>query len=529
MRQLLEKYLRQTNHLSISTTDLALQLVSHPDHPSVKAITDTLDYFGVENLAVSVPKDSISELPRHFLALLNEKGGNEIVLTTQLGNRIKLEYEGSNVEKPSREKFIDQWTGTCIVIEPAARKEKLQKSFDVKVLSIVGVSVLLIAAGIHSLNSAGLFVLGLSLAGVYLSYLALNEELGQNNKMVARMCSSLGNSSGCKAVINTKSGTLPGGILLSDLSFSYFAGYALLLALFGFNVSYSALLSLAGIPFLLFSLYQQAWALKQWCALCLGIGLLMVLHAVFVFYELAGVILLPVDIAYFTKATMVLSVAFAVVMVAKPWAVDHLQLGKTKFEFLKFKRNQNLFTTLLHQHKLSEPFLVREAEIVFGAKDPTVVLTMVSNPLCGYCVAAFKAYDKILSVQSNKVQIRLILSVPISQLENPATQIALRLLEVYYETGPKAAWLMLQNWFDNRDVDGWMTAHGRAAKPSMWFSTLEIHKNWCDKNDIRYTPATVIDGYLFPKEYFVEDLPLLIGDLLLEKNIDARERIEVLV
>ncbi|HRX00919.1 MAG TPA: hypothetical protein P5280_15600, partial [Cyclobacteriaceae bacterium] len=129
----------------------------------------------------------------------------------------------------------------------------------------------------------------------------------------------------------------------------------------------------------------------------------------------------------------------------------------------------------------------------------------------------------------NKVQIRLILSVPISQLENPATQIALRLLEVYYETGPKAAWLMLQNWFDNRDVDGWMTAHGRAAKPSMWFSTLEIHKNWCDKNDIRYTPATVIDGYLFPTEYFVEDLPLLIGDLLLEKNIDARERIEVLV
>lgn len=529
MRKLLEKYLRQSNHYSISSTDLALQLVSHPDHPSIKAITDTLDYFGVENLAASVPKDFISELPRHFLALLNEKGGNEIVLTTQSGNRIKLEYDGSNIKKLSLGKFKDQWTGTCIVIEPAARKEKLQRSFDVKALATIGILVLLIAAGIQSLNSAGLFVLGVSLAGLYLSYLALNEELGQNNRVAARMCSTLGHSSGCQAVINAKSGTLPGGILLSDLSFSYFAGYALLLALFGFNVSYSALLALAGIPFLLFSLYQQAWVLKQWCALCLGIGLLMGLQAVFVFYELAGVTLLPVDVAYFTKATMILSAVFAVVLVAKPWAADHLQLRKTKFEFLKFKRNENLFTTLLQQHKLPEPTLAREAELVFGAKDPAVVLTVVSNPLCGYCTAAFKAYDKILSAQSNKVQIRLILSVPISQPENPATQIALRLLELYHETGPKTAWLMLQNWFDNRNVEGWMKSHGRAAKPSMWFSTLEIHKNWCDKNDIHYTPATVIDGYLFPTEYFVEDLPLLIGDLLLEKNIDARERIEVLV
>lgn len=529
MRQLLEKYLRQSNHYSISSMDLALQLVSHPDHPSIKSITDTLDYFGIDNLAANVPKNFISKLPPHFLALLNEKGGNEVALVTQSGNRIKLEYDRSNSEKLTREEFINKWTGTCIVIEPAARKEKLRKSFDIWALALTGFSILFIAAGIQNLNSAGLFVLTLILAGIYLSYLVLNEELGQNSKIAARMCSTIGNSSGCTAVINSKTAALPGNLLLSDLSFSYFAGYALVLVLFGFDASYSAFLVVTGIPFLLFSLYQQTWVLKQWCALCLGIGLLMAVHAAFVFYLLGSVTPLPVDVKYATNASLVLSAVFAVVLVAKPWASDHLQLRKTKFEFLKFKRNQNLFTTLLHQQRLDEPELPEEGEVIFGAIDPVLVLTVVSNPLCGYCAGAFKAYDKILTTQSDKVQIRLVLSVPVSQQENPSTMIALRVLETYREAGANSAWLLLKEWFDDRDVERWLKSNGKASRPSSWFSTLEQHKNWCDKNDIRYTPATVIDGYLFPKEYIVEDIPLLIGDLLLEKNIDTREKLEMVV
>lgn len=529
MRKLLEKYLRQSNYYSISSTDLALQLVSHPDHPSIKAITDTLDYFGIENLAASVPKNSISELPPHFMALLNEKGGNEVVLVTQSDNRIKLQDDMLKTEKLSREEFINRWTGTCLVIEPAARKEKLRKNFDVRALALIGVSILFIAAGIQSLNSDGLFVLALSLVGTYLSYLVLNEELGQNSQMAARMCSTLGNSSGCTAVINSKSGALPGNLLLSDLSFTYFAGYALVLVLFGFDASYSTFLALTGIPFLLFSLYQQAWVLKQWCALCLGIGLLMAIHASFVFYQMGNAPMLPADVSYATKATLVLSVVFALVLVGKPWAIDQLQLPKTRFEFLKFKRNQNLFVTLLHQNAVSDIFLAPENEIVFGAKNPSVVLTVVSNPLCGYCTQAFKVYDNILSTQAENVQFRMLLSVPISQQENPSTQIALRILEAYHEIGSNRAWELLRDWFNDREVDKWIKKHKEAAKPSSWNMILEQHKKWCDKNNIHYTPATVVDGYLFPATYSVDDLPMLIGDLILEKRIEMKENVEMAV
>ena len=82
-----------------------LHLLTHPDHPSVKAITDTLDYFGVENLAANVPKDALEQLPKTFLALIKEDNGDELVLVQQKERRIKLTHI-SEKKKPLQKKFF---------------------------------------------------------------------------------------------------------------------------------------------------------------------------------------------------------------------------------------------------------------------------------------------------------------------------------------------------------------------------------------------------------------------------------------
>ena len=68
--KILQSYLKKEGY-SINLDDFKLQLLSNPSYPSVKSITDTLDYFGVENIAANVPKDALNQLPNFFLAILS--------------------------------------------------------------------------------------------------------------------------------------------------------------------------------------------------------------------------------------------------------------------------------------------------------------------------------------------------------------------------------------------------------------------------------------------------------------------------
>ena len=49
MEQIILSLLTNNSYLDINRELLNLQLLSHPDYPSLKAITDTLDYFEIEN------------------------------------------------------------------------------------------------------------------------------------------------------------------------------------------------------------------------------------------------------------------------------------------------------------------------------------------------------------------------------------------------------------------------------------------------------------------------------------------------
>ena len=53
MDKLIILLLRKFKIYKIAINDLNLKLISHSEYPSVKAITDTLDYFGIENVGGS--------------------------------------------------------------------------------------------------------------------------------------------------------------------------------------------------------------------------------------------------------------------------------------------------------------------------------------------------------------------------------------------------------------------------------------------------------------------------------------------
>src|SRR5690606_5370882 len=82
MSLLLEKFLIKNNYTHFNKNDISLQLLIHPNNPSFRAMTDTLDYFGIDNVAANVPEQALELLPDDFLTVI-EDNGSKLVLATK--------------------------------------------------------------------------------------------------------------------------------------------------------------------------------------------------------------------------------------------------------------------------------------------------------------------------------------------------------------------------------------------------------------------------------------------------------------
>lgn len=508
---ILEKYLHANNYFRIPKADLKLQLISHPDYPSLKSITDTLDYFGIANIAVNVPKEALEELPASFLALLNHQENDDCAWVTKIKNKIVLQFEDGHKKSLVENEFKAAWTGSIIAIEEVTDKKKVAiESSGVLIFLLLSAFLLLQAV---SFSFSSLILSLLSLAGIYLSYLIVNEEMGIHNKTVARVCRAVSKNSTCSDVIAAANSKLF-GISLSDVCVIFFTSYLLTIALLGVNYTFSMGLTLLSLPVVIFTFYQQFIVLKKWCALCLGIvGVLFLQSMVALFITVA----IGFSADYFTKAIFIFIVIGATWYLVKPIVVSNFKLERLQTEFLKFKRNQNLFQALLQRGEVVDNTLIAtENEIYFGAENPIITIWAVTNPLCGFCTESFKTYSKIMATHHSKIKINFIFSVQASNNENKATQIAARIIEIYKADGKEKTWESLHTWFSNREIEKWQEQYGFAKLTAD--DTLISHSNWCSMNKIAYTPATVIDDHLFPQEYQIADLLLLIDDIILEKT-----------
>ncbi len=117
---LLNNFLRKSEYY-LDKRDLYLQLNSNPDYPSVKSITDTFDYFGIENGIANVPKTSLNQLPDDFLAIIKKNNDNIIYQVHKSQKSVTLYYISGLKDSIKPSKFIDIWNGTLNAIEKDER------------------------------------------------------------------------------------------------------------------------------------------------------------------------------------------------------------------------------------------------------------------------------------------------------------------------------------------------------------------------------------------------------------------------
>jgi len=502
------------NHISnYDKKDLDLQLKTHPNYPSFQSITDTLDYFDIQNIAVEVPKEALDQLPKSFISLVATENGAEIVAVHIKNKFVHLAHTSLKQKKYTLEAFQSIWIPKVIGLEEGLRsKFSFKQSILPYTLALIGLIGVIITVLDRSWNINQIIFGILSIFGVLLSFLAVKESLGMQSETLQKFCTTVSKTS-CNDVINTASGKLFGKLNLADAGMLFFGSLLLHQLFFGFtNLLFIPVL--IGIPVLLYSLYAQAFVIKKWCIICLAMGGVLI--------GLSSIAILnfdikpkAMDLGNFILLSSIFSGAY---VLAKQNLTKLITITSENIKLNQFKRDPEIFKYLLSTSKHIDDTTVIKNEIILGNPNADFKIACLTNPMCGFCKDAFLAYTKVIKTMGEKLQIILRINTNVDQIENQDTQISLALLEIYNSDGQEAFIKAYLDWFSDRNFDKWISKYRRSVdNKSKYIEVLKKQVDWKNRMGLNYTPASIINQTLYPQKYGYKEFFHFIG-LLIENH-----------
>lgn len=490
------------------------EITSHPDYPSLISVIDFLNIGGMKYKAVQADASFINSFNYPLLAHIRQPGQEYMQLI-------------SDSTVWGTDKNITQnWTGVVVYPEnnaiwqneqnDSSRKNTLKNKTTSYSLIFIGL-VLLIISGFQ-FQDIFLIIFGfLSFIGLIISFLLLKTELGFQSDIVKQVCGVIKNG-GCEKVLKSRYGNGIFGITPADFSVLYFtAQYSVYIfgMLFPSFLISIFIFSISGIFISIWSLYTQTLKLKQFCALCLGIVIVLIGQSVIAFYlfNYTNTLLLKNGSLYPFFIFSLLILLFLIILLPIKKLIKTNSINKLRLiELKKWKSDADLFIDQWKQEKAVD-ITIWENDLIIGNHTAPLLITVACNPYCGPCAKAHIQLDKLIHEFSDivKVQVRL-LGNP--QNESDRRTIAIRAILQMGSTLMNNAELqqMLTDWFDWMDYTKWRVKW--ETKNEIDISLRELqHANWIANSSIEFTPTFFINGRKLPNRYGLEDLKLLIPQL----------------
>ncbi len=506
MDSLIEQLLIKNNYFNFSKKDIFLQLMTHPNYPTFLSITDTLSYFGIDNLAAKVPVDALSELPSNFLSSISESGSSELVLVSKKEHNLQTR-NNSNVKKTwNEDEFLKVWENYIIAVEPV---EKTSVRLPIRIIGAVVLTILLVTLlTVQGISFIEYLLFLFSGLGLSLGILLVKEKIGEYSATVSKVCNVSPNTN-CNDVINSEGAKLFNILDMADASFIFFGSILTYQVFFGWDTIMTLIL-ISSLPVLFYSIYYQAVNLKKWCILCLGVsGVLITLTLISVLNFTFN--LMIIDFLQFILITTMIAFAF---FFGKSQYTQRKKLLEENISLIRFKRNPEIFNHFFEQSDTINSSVLIPGEIILGNLNAPYQITVLTNPFCGFCKDAFKSYLKIIQSHSDDIKIILRFNGGIENLDNPSTKISARLIELYHEKGKDTFAKIYTDWFENRDIISWLKRYGEPEYQNAILNILKNQEDWGKKNNLTYTPATVLNKTVYPKNYSYEDLQYFISEIL---------------
>lgn len=519
MIDLIQKYLEISNYADKKTAFEDL-FQSHPDYPSLFAVTDALELLAIENTAAKISKEELYDLPDCFLAMYNQ----QLAFVSKTKKNIKVKLAKGDQKKVSFDDFAESWNGIVIVIEPnqnlSSRYLKLDLKWFYFSLPILAILICSIFYNRYDVNST-VFLLT-SIAGLIFSILAVKEKLGLKNDIVSKFCNKTPDIS-CNTVITSEKGKINRWINFSDLPVLFFGINltALLLNPIGMS-NLIGLLSLFSLPVIAYTVWMQKMKLKKWCLLCLAIA------AVVVFQSVIGL----QNKEYFSNITVsqLYFYFFSAVFIGAFWlAISNLLVIKIKtqqevIDLKKLKRNYAVFN-FLSKEIADLKGLDELTSIKFGNENSTVCLVLIISPACKFCDIALEQALELVNRYPKKVSLKVLYNINPQNKDNPYKLVAESLLEINSLNKAMAVEAVVDWHIKKIGLAKWKEKWEISSVSLRTSLQLEEQYNWCRENEFSYTPIKIVNDRLFPNEYDISDLKYFIKNYSEEKPIVEQENL----
>ena len=519
MLKLVQKFL-QINRYSEIKNEFKDLFLSHPNYPSLFAITDSLDLLSVENAAIRVPKEQIVDLPSNFLAYFKE----ELILVEKAKNFVRVNTMKKGSQKMAYEKFLLDWNGVIVAIEPnnVVARESLRIEFSwlkygLPLLLLVGLSVFY-----NSYSLFSLVFLTTSILGFIVSVFIVQEKLGFKNSIISKFCNLTSNSS-CNSVINGKEGNENKWISIPDLPLMFFGASLIAILVRPIESSiFVGFLSLLAIPVIVSSIWIQKFEIQRWCVMCLTVSALIFVQSVIWFAS--DLFTLSFSFSEIFPFLFSLALLIPIWSVLKTIVKNILGSENSLKEMKKFKRNYSLLNFLSKK----VPYINGLDDLRglnFGNRNAAVKLSVILSPSCGHCHKTFQeAFDLVLRFP-DKIYLNILFNVNPENGENPYKAVVERLLAINRSTPGKTVEAISDWHIKNMSLKKWLKKWHVDSVSIMVTQEINKQYEWCSKNDFNYTPIKIVNEKIFPNEYELSELKYFLNDFVEEKETLVLEKI----
>lgn len=512
-------YLKK-EQIKIDEDEFIFQFESHPDYPSLLAISDTLTFFNILNKALKVTLSEVELLPDAFIALLNSDNGNPFLsyLSRKGDSFICTNKDSDKSNIITKNELESKWGNIVFLIEKDENSKKIiiNRSYTNLFLIILCIALFLSVIIVTSsgINSALFYIF--PIVGFLFSFAALKDLFGTKSELLDYFC-HITTFSGCEEVVGSTKWKIFETLSFSDLSITFFSTQfiALLLMSLSNNTSdyfiIQAILSVLEIPVIFLSLFYQKFVEKKWCPICLSIIAVILLELVYVLSlgnNLFAVSNFGILVFLFIYVT-ILTIWFPL----KNLFIKQKELKELKVNSNRFKRNYKLFkNTLLSNQKYDLP---NNPILLGNNNNSNMHISIITHPYCRHCKVVHEMMEDIYNKQGENLSISILLKIDFESANEDLKLLCRNLVAIQLEKGDKAFKVALRSWFENKNLKLWLAIYGSATLDiEKTDSILNLHNSWCKENNITFTPVIFIQGYQYPEMYDRKELIFFIKDLI---------------
>lgn len=512
MQSLIKKLLLINNYSDIFS-EFEESFLSHPNYPSVYAITDSLHLLSIESAAIRISKEQFVELPNNFLAVYK----HDLVFVTKKDDVVVIENEFGKKQKISNNDFLSGWNEVVVLIEPnnVVVIKKEHKSFKSKTSFLPVIALSSVSFFYNDYLVIASFLLITSMLGLITSVFIVQENVGIKNDVASRLCSINANLS-CASVIKSNANWISRWVDFSDLPLLFFSISTISILISPNDSSILVgIMSVLSIPIILYSIWLQKIVLKKWCVLCLIVGLIVIFQSVPFWFRLQSLTILQ-SLNYFVLLFVSIVITTMWFML-KPMLISKIKADNEVKSLKRFKREYKLFQFLSEEITSLEGFNELKG-IHFGNSCAATKLTIIISPSCGHCHDVFKDGFELVKKFPEKFHLNILFNINPENDNNPYKTVVETLLEIQ-NTLPEKTEEAIVDWHIHKIelsewIKKWKVEHNGMQVNNQLFQQY----NWCSKNEFNYTPVKIVNGKLFPKGYDINELKFFLNDFASEVN-----------